>query len=57
MSLHLKLREVDCFSPVMYGLAAVSKDPKPLPMMNIAAQKPPKDRCKMQGHATNAPIP
>lgn len=28
---------------VMYGFAAVSSDPRPLPMMNVAAQKPPKD--------------
>lgn len=42
---------------VMYGLAAVSKLPKPLPMMKIAAQKPPNDLYKMQGHATSDPMP
>lgn len=29
-------------SPVMYGFAAVSSDPRPLPMMKMQAQKPPK---------------
>jgi hypothetical protein len=26
----------------MYGFAAVSSDPRPLPMMKMQAQKPPK---------------
>jgi hypothetical protein len=38
---------------VMYGFAAVSRDPRPLPMMKIAAQKPPKDRLRMHGHAAS----
>ncbi len=42
---------------VMYGLAAVSRLPRPLPIMKMAAQKPPKERCRMQGHATRAPTP
>ena len=41
----------------MYGLAAVSKEPSPFPMIKMAAQNPPKDRARMQGQATNAPIP
>lgn len=41
----------------MYGLAAVSRDPRPLPIMKMATQNPPKDLARMQGHATNAPIP
>jgi hypothetical protein len=41
----------------MYGFAAVSKLPNPLPIMKIAAQKPPKDRFRMQGHATREPMP
>jgi hypothetical protein len=40
----------------MNGLAAVSRDPKPLPIMKIAAQKPPKDFALIQGMAIRAPI-
>jgi hypothetical protein len=36
----------------MYGFAAVSRLPRPLPMIKMAAQKPPKERYKMHGHAT-----
>ena len=42
---------------VIYGFAAVSKLPRPFPMMKIAAQKPPKDLYKMQGQATSDPTP
>jgi hypothetical protein len=31
------------YIPVMYGLAAVSSDPRPLPMMKMQVQKPPKE--------------
>lgn len=41
---------------MMYGFAAVSRDPSPFPMMKIAAQKPPNDLYRMQGHATKAPM-
>ena len=41
---------------VMYGFAAVSRDPSPLPMTKMAAQKPPKDLCRIHGQAINAPI-
>jgi hypothetical protein len=36
---------------VIYGFAAVSREPNPLPMMKIAAQNPPKDLFRMHGHA------
>lgn len=42
---------------MMYGFAAVSKLPNPLPIIKIAAQKPPNERFRMQGHATSDPIP
>lgn len=42
---------------VIYGFAAVSKLPNPLPIMKIAAQKPPNERYKMQGQATSDPTP
>jgi hypothetical protein len=42
---------------VMYGFAAVSRDPRPLPMTNMAAQKPPKERLRRQGQAIREPIP
>lgn len=38
-------------------MAAVSKDPSPDPMTNVAAQKPPKDRLRPAGHMQSAPIP
>ena len=41
---------------VIYGFAAVSREPSPFPIMKMAAQKPPKDLCRMQGHAINAPM-
>jgi hypothetical protein len=42
---------------VRYGFAAVSRLPRPFPMMKIAAQNPPKDRCKRHGHAISEPTP
>ena len=42
---------------VRYGFAAVSKLPSPFPIMNIAAQNPPKDRYNRQGQATKEPTP
>lgn len=42
---------------VMYGFAAVSRLPRPFPIMKIAAQKPPKERFRMQGHAIRDPMP
>lgn len=45
------------YRPARYGFAAVSRDPKPFPITNIAAQKPPKERWSRHGHAINAPMP
>lgn len=42
---------------VIYGLAAVSRDPSPLPMMKMQAQNPPKLSPLMAGIASRAPIP
>jgi hypothetical protein len=42
---------------VIYGFAAVSKLPNPLPIIKIAAQNPPKDLYKIQGQATSDPTP
>lgn len=42
---------------VIYGFAAVSKLPNPLPMIKMAAQKPPNERFRIQGHATSDPMP
>lgn len=39
----------------MKGLAAVSSDPKPLPIMKMEAQKPPKDLALIHGIAIKAP--
>lgn len=39
---------------VIYGLAALSRLPSPLPMMKIAAQKPPKEWYNKHGQATKA---
>lgn len=41
----------------MYGLAAVSNDPSPLPMMKMQKQNPAKLLCMMAGMANSAPIP
>jgi hypothetical protein len=41
----------------MYGFAAVSREPNPLPMMNVAPQKPPKLLFIAAGHIMSAPIP
>ena len=38
-------------------MAAVSRAPSPLPMMKMAAQKPPNDLASMHGQATRAPMP
>lgn len=43
--------------PVMYGLAAVSSDPNPLPMMKMHTQNPAKLLCMIAGMARSAPIP
>ncbi len=43
--------------PVMYGFAAVSRDPSPLPMMKMQTQKPEKDSALMAGMARRAPRP
>jgi len=43
--------------PAMYGLAAVSNVPRPLPMMKVAPQKPPKLRLSAAGHMRRAPMP
>ena len=42
---------------VIYGFAAVSKLPNPLPIIKIAAQNPPKLLFRIQGQATKDPIP
>jgi hypothetical protein len=42
-------------SPVMKGLAAVSREPRPFPMIKIDAQKPPNDFALIQGIAIKAP--
>jgi hypothetical protein len=41
--------------PAMKGLAAVSSEPSPLPMMKMAAQKPPNDLALMAGMEIMAP--
>lgn len=41
--------------PVINGLAAVSSEPRPLPIIKIEAQKPPKDLALMQGIAISEP--
>ena len=41
--------------PVMNGFAAVSREPRPFPMMKIDAQKPPNDFALIQGIAIKAP--
>lgn len=41
----------------MYGFAAVSREPRPLPMTKMAAQKPPNDSALMAGMARIAPRP
>jgi hypothetical protein len=41
----------------MYGFAAVSREPKPFPMIKIAPQKPPNDLRTRHGQAISAPIP
>jgi hypothetical protein len=41
----------------MYGFAAVSNEPNPLPIMNVAPQKPPKLFFNAAGHIMSAPIP
>jgi hypothetical protein len=40
-----------------YGFAAVSSDPSPLPITNVAAQNPPNERYRRHGHASRAPSP
>lgn len=45
------------YLPVMYGFAAVSREPSPLPMTKMAIQKPAKDLARMQGNAISAPMP
>ena len=42
---------------VMYGLAAVSSDPRPLPIIKMQMQKPANEWCRMAGIARRAPIP
>lgn len=44
-------------TPVMYGLAAVSSEPRPLPMTKMQAQKPAKEWLMMAGMASSAPRP
>lgn len=39
----------------MNGLAAVSSDPRPFPIIKMEAQKPPNDLALMQGMAMRAP--
>lgn len=41
----------------MYGLAAVSSDPRPFPMIKMQAQKPPNECCLIAGIARRAPRP
>jgi hypothetical protein len=41
----------------MYGLAAVSREPRPFPMMKMQAQKPPNECSLMAGIARRAPSP
>lgn len=43
--------------PVKYGFAAVSSDPRPEPMTNVAPQNPPKDWFNPAGHIHSAPMP
>ena len=43
--------------PVIYGFAAVSRDPRPLPMTKMAIQNPANDFARMQGNAISAPMP
>lgn len=42
---------------VRYGFAAVSSDPRPLPVMKMATQKPPKERYTSAGQAMSEPMP
>ena len=42
---------------VRYGFAAVSREPKPLPVMKMATQKPPKERYTRAGQAMSEPMP
>lgn len=42
--------------PVMKGLAAVSRLPRPLPMMKMHAQNPPKLLALMAGMQRSAPM-
>ena len=42
-------------TPVIKGLAAVSSDPRPFPIMKIHAQKPPNDFCFKAAMARSAP--
>lgn len=42
---------------MMYGFAAVSREPRPLPMMKIQAQKPPKLWALIAAIAQRAPTP
>lgn len=42
---------------MMYGFAAVSSEPSPLPMMKIQMQKPANDLLMMAGIASSAPRP
>jgi hypothetical protein len=41
----------------MYGFAAVSSEPKPLPMMKMQIQKPAKEWLRMAGIVNKAPRP
>jgi hypothetical protein len=41
----------------MYGLAAVSSEPRPLPMMKMHTQKPANEWWMMAGMASSAPRP
>lgn len=40
-----------------YGFAAVSREPSPLPMTKMAAQKPPKEPLTRHGQAIKDPNP
>jgi len=44
-------------APPMYGFAAVSSEPRPLPIMKMHTQKPANEWLMMAGMASSAPTP